>query len=69
MPLGEGGWEGRSCTRKGWVPGTGGYLGSMSMGDRVDEGIKVEGWEVRVLGLDVYHRRGVVPWQVHMIWQ
>ena len=39
------------------------------MGDRVDEGVKVEGWEVRVLGLDIYHRRGVVPRQVHMVWQ
>jgi hypothetical protein len=43
------------------------YLGGMAMGNRVDQWIKVEGRKIWVLGLDVHHTRGVVPWQMHVI--
>ena len=38
----------------------------MSVGDGVDEGVKVEGWEVRVLSLDIHHGGNVVPRDVHV---
>ena len=42
------------------------YLGGESVGDRVNEGIKVKGREVRVLGLDEDHCGEVVPGEVNM---
>ncbi len=36
----------------------------MSVGDGVDQGVKVERGKVRVLGLDEYDGRGVVPGEV-----
>ena len=38
----------------------------MPVGYRVDEGVKVESWQVRVLGLDVDHSGKVVPGQVNI---
>ena len=38
----------------------------MSVGDRVDQRVKVECWEVRVLSLDEYDGGGVVPGEVDM---
>lgn len=46
-----------------------GYLGCMAMRDWVDEGVKVESWEIGILGLDINHGGSVVPRQVHVIWQ
>lgn len=37
------------------------FHGRMAMRDGVDERIKVEGWQIRVLCLDVHHVRGVIP--------
>ena len=39
----------------------------MSVGDWVDEGVKVEGREVWILGLDVDNIGSVVPGQVNMV--
>lgn len=38
-----------------------GYLGNMSVGDGIDERVKVEGGQVRILCLDVHNIWGVVP--------
>ena len=41
----------------------------MSMRDGIDERVKVKCRQVWVFCLDVDNRGGVVPWQVHIIWQ
>ena len=54
---------------KSWGDEDGGvvaYLGGESVGDGVNEGIKVKGREVRVLGLDEDHCGEVVPGEVNM---
>ena len=37
------------------------YLDRVPVGDGVDQGIKVEGWQIRVLCLDEHHIWSVVP--------
>ena len=54
---------------KSWRDEDGGvvaYLGGESVGDGVNEGIKVKGREVRVLSLDEDHCGEVVPGEVNM---